>query len=283
MTNFKDPISYHGLNRHSNDARQQSRGHSIIFFDHLLTANQEALDDNELLKLELENDNKLSADRQTLKCTTDNVTKLLEFKSKLMQKMDKFQSLEDMHSKLKNELADLEQQLYPLENKKREEIDGLKQLNDRIAAADEQEFAKKINELEEKFSDESDYLRERISQRKEQLTVTQAKAEFQHYQRKEDLRKKHANEMKAINVHIECRSAELDLKKEIHRLEQSKVQPTTKNLVPCAATSKSTTKTNVKSNHKSTDKINDRSTPKTAGGNNRKRKLFSVNSNFLDF
>ena len=27
--------------------------------------------------------------------------------------------------------------------KKREEIDGLKQLNDRIAAADEQEFAKK--------------------------------------------------------------------------------------------------------------------------------------------
>ena len=63
-----------------------------------MQANQEALDDNELLKLELENDNKLSADRQTLKCTTDNVTKLLEFKSKLMQKMDKFQSLEGMPS-----------------------------------------------------------------------------------------------------------------------------------------------------------------------------------------
>jgi len=173
----KIPIDLTYLHGNSNFC---SQGHALTPLDHLLTVHREVCDENELLSSKLEHSIKVAAEHQAaLKSTSQNIDRLKNLKQKLEKKLNKFQHIEVIHSELKNGVKELEDKLTPLRNQMREDVERLKKINSDRTINDDQKFTKKLNELEDKFNEERDRLLGEINQRKEQLNVRQAKAEFQ--------------------------------------------------------------------------------------------------------
>ncbi|XP_046439854.1 uncharacterized protein LOC124190991 isoform X1 [Daphnia pulex] len=211
--------------------------------DHLFKEYREATEEKARFQLELDHETQLAEDLQLElnyyqtaldhKARTDSIPQL---------GAQQLCSIEAIHNELTSAIKALEEQLISQDKGTQAAIELIKQSAWKMAQTDEQEFQEKcivatyqiyilksdfdnfmlfiVNEMQAQFNGEMEIVRQNLKKKENKLKAAKDKAEVEHSKRKEELRKSLANKMKADSHHIECRSAELDLRKRAARLEK---------------------------------------------------------------
>ncbi|XP_046439855.1 uncharacterized protein LOC124190991 isoform X2 [Daphnia pulex] len=189
--------------------------------DHLFKEYREATEEKARFQLELDHETQLAEDLQLElnyyqtaldhKARTDSIPQL---------GAQQLCSIEAIHNELTSAIKALEEQLISQDKGTQAAIELIKQSAWKMAQTDEQEFQEKLNEMQAQFNGEMEIVRQNLKKKENKLKAAKDKAEVEHSKRKEELRKSLANKMKADSHHIECRSAELDLRKRAARLEK---------------------------------------------------------------
>ncbi|XP_046637692.1 uncharacterized protein LOC124316001 [Daphnia pulicaria] len=189
--------------------------------DHLFKEYREATEEKARFQLELDHETQLAEDLQLElnyyqtaldhKARTDSIPQL---------GAQQLCSIEAIHNELTSAIKALEEQLISQDKGTQAAIEVIKQSAWKMAQTDEQEFQEKLNEIQAQFNGEMEIVRQNLKKKENKLKAAKDKAEVEHSKRKEELRKSLANKMKADSHHIECRSAELDLRKRAARLEK---------------------------------------------------------------
>nr|CAH0112809.1 unnamed protein product [Daphnia galeata] len=223
---------------------------SLPSLEHLFKEYRDAIEEKTRFQLELDHETQIGDDLQQ---ELNYYQRALEHKTSTDQipqlGAEQLCSIEATHKELTNAIKSLEEQLTTQEKETQAKIDFLEHSAWKMAQTDEEEFKEKLNELQIQFKSEMEVVRQNLRTKENKLKAAKDKAEVEHSKRKEDIRKSLANRMKSDSQHIECRSAELDLRKRAARLEkeiqQLEQQQRSKRKLPLSFTANESPRTGV--------------------------------------
>ncbi|XP_057373566.1 uncharacterized protein LOC130694510 [Daphnia carinata] len=272
----------------------------------LLMEYREAIEEKARYQIELDHEIKIADDMQYelnyYQTVLDHKTKNNQIPQLGVQQLC---NIELIHKELRASIKILQEKLLSQQEEIQAAIKQVEKSAWEMSRISEQEFLQQMNQLEVTFEGEMEIVRQAMKRKEDELRTAKEKQELEHSKRMEEVRKSMANRMKSDSHHIECRSIELDFRKQRARLEkelkQLEQQQRSKRKLPLSfvASDNATERpgkfpNNSKGNNRNNGTLTPRpAQPGSAGkepaenapnsGGARKRKLFSVNCGYLDF
>ncbi|XP_045031097.1 uncharacterized protein LOC116925697 [Daphnia magna] len=189
--------------------------------NYLLMEYREAIEEKARYQIELDHEIKIADDLQN---ELNYYQTVLDHKTKNNQipplGVQQFCSIESIYKELTAAIKTLEEQLLSQQEGIQAAINQVEKSAWEMSRIGEQEFLQKMNQLEVTFEGEMEILRQAMKKEEGKLRTAKEKSELEHSKRMEEVRKSMANRMKSDSHHIECRSIELDLRKQCARLEK---------------------------------------------------------------